>query len=44
MSPLIIVWYLILKEIEIKNLRLVFKAAFDGRSPEEVRDSVVMIS
>jgi vacuolar-type H+-ATPase subunit C/Vma6 len=43
MSPLIIVWYLILKETEIKNLRLVFKAAFDGRLPEEIKDSLVII-
>jgi vacuolar-type H+-ATPase subunit C/Vma6 len=44
MSPLIIVWYLVLKEAEIKNLRLIFKAAFDGRSPEEIRDTLVMTS
>ncbi len=43
MSPLIIVWYLILKETEIKNLRLVFKAAFDGRLPEEIKDSLVIM-
>jgi vacuolar-type H+-ATPase subunit C/Vma6 len=43
MSPLIIVWYLILKEAEIKNLRLVFKAVFDGRPPDGIRDSLVMI-
>jgi len=44
MSPLIITWYLILKETEIKNLRLVFKAVFDGRLPEEIKDSLVMTS
>jgi vacuolar-type H+-ATPase subunit C/Vma6 len=44
MSPLIIVWYLILKETEIKNLRLIFKAAFDGRLAEEIKDSLVITS
>ncbi len=42
LSPLVAVWYLVLKEIEVRNLRLVLKAAFDGIAIEEVRDYLVL--
>jgi len=41
MTPLMIVWYLIVKEVEIKNLRLVFKAAFDNIPVEEIKEYLV---
>lgn len=44
LSPLVIIWYLILKEIEIRNLRLILKAVFDTISPEEIKDYLVLSS
>ncbi len=44
LSPLVIAWYLILKELEIRNLRLVLKAMFDNVSLEEVRQYLVLSS
>jgi len=44
LSPLVIIWYLILKEIEIRNLRLILKAAFDNISLEEIKDYLVLSS
>ena len=41
MTPLMMVWHLIIKEVEIKNLRLVFKAAFDNIPVEEIREYLV---
>jgi vacuolar-type H+-ATPase subunit C/Vma6 len=41
MTPLMIVWYLIVKEVEIKNLRLVLKAAFDNIPVEEIKGYLV---
>lgn len=41
MTPLMIVWYLIIKEIEIRNLRLVLKATFDNIAVEEIQDYLV---
>jgi len=41
MTPLMIVWYLIVKEIEIRNLRLVLKATFDNIAVEEIKDYLV---
>ena len=41
MTPLMMVWYLIVKEVEIKNLRLVFKAAFDNIPMEEIKEYLV---
>ena len=41
MTPLMIVWYLILKEVEIKNLRLVLKAAFDNIPVDEIKGYLV---
>ena len=42
MSPVMIVWYLILKETEVRNLRLVLRALFDNVPIEEIRDYLVM--
>jgi len=42
LSPLVMVWYLILKEVEIRNLRLVLKAIVDGVSVQEIRDYLVL--
>ncbi|MEJ2738986.1 MAG: V-type ATPase subunit [Dehalococcoidia bacterium] len=44
MSPLMIVWYMVLKEIEIRNLRLVFKAAFDDVPVEDIKEYLVYAS
>ena len=41
MTPLMIAWYLIVKEVEIKNLRLVLKATFDNIPVEEIRGYLV---
>jgi vacuolar-type H+-ATPase subunit C/Vma6 len=37
LSPLVIAWYLILKETEVRNLRLILKAIYDGVAVEEVK-------
>lgn len=37
LSPLVMAWYLILKEIELRNLRLLLKAIYDGIAVEEVK-------
>jgi vacuolar-type H+-ATPase subunit C/Vma6 len=37
LSPLVIAWYLVLKETEVRNLRLVLKAIYDGVAVEEVK-------
>jgi V/A-type H+-transporting ATPase subunit C len=42
LSPLVAVWYLVIKEIEVRNLRLILKAAFDGVSIEEIKDYLVL--
>ena len=36
LSPSVMAWYLILKEVEIRNLRLILKAIIDGVSLEEI--------
>ncbi len=41
MTPLMIVWYLTVKEVEIKNVRLVLKAAFDNIPVEEIKGYLV---
>lgn len=41
LTPLVIAWYLIVKEVEIRNLRLILKATFDGIPVEEVREYLV---
>ncbi len=42
MTPLMIVWHLIVKEVEIKNLRLAFKAAFDEIPLEDIKEHLVL--
>ncbi len=44
LSPLMIAWYLILKEVEIRNLRLILKAMFDNTPIEEIRNYLVFPS
>lgn len=44
LSPLMIAWYLMLKEIEIRNVRLILKAIIDGISPGEVKSYLVVSS
>ena len=44
LTPLVIAWYLIVKEIEIRNLRLVLKATFDNIPVEEIKDYLVFSS
>ena len=41
LSPLVMAWYLILKEAEIRNLRLVLKAIVDGVPVQEVKNYLV---
>jgi len=41
LSPLVMAWYLILKEIEIRNLRLAFKAIVDGVLIQEIKNYLV---
>ncbi|MFC1897696.1 V-type ATPase subunit [Chloroflexota bacterium] len=43
-SPLMIAWYLILKETEIRNLRLILKAMFDNIPVEEIKNYLVLAS
>ena len=42
LSPLVMAWYLILKEVEIRNLRLILKAIIDNVPAEEVKDYLVL--
>ena len=42
LSPLVMAWYLILKEIEIRNLRLVLKTIIDGVPVHEIENYLVM--
>ena len=42
LSPLAVVWYLILKEVELRNLRLILKAIFDNISLEEIKPYLVV--
>ena len=44
MSPLMVLWYMVLKEIEIRNLRLVFKAALDEVPVEDIKEYLVYAS
>ncbi len=37
LSPLVMAWYLVLKEIELRNLRLLLKAIYDGVPVDEVK-------
>lgn len=42
LSPLVVAWYLILKEIEIRNMRLILKAIVDNISVQEVKKYLVL--
>jgi vacuolar-type H+-ATPase subunit C/Vma6 len=42
LSPANLLWYLILKETEIRNVRLTLKALADGMSPLEIKDYLVV--
>jgi V/A-type H+-transporting ATPase subunit C len=42
LSPLVMAWYLILKEVEIRNLRLILKAIGDGIPVEEIKDFLAL--
>lgn len=44
MSPLMAVWYFIVKETELRNLRLILKAVFDNITVDEIKDYLVMAS
>ena len=41
MSPLVIIWYLTIKEMELKNLRMILKAVFDGIAVDEMKEYLV---
>ena len=41
LSPLVMAWYLILKETEIRNLRIIFRAIYDNVSIEEIKRYLV---
>lgn len=43
LSPLMVMWYLILKELEVRSLRIVLKAAADGLPLEETRNYLVVL-
>ncbi|MBN2076041.1 MAG: V-type ATPase subunit [Dehalococcoidales bacterium] len=42
MSPAVIIWYVILKEIEVRNVRLILKAVMDTIQLEEIREYLVL--
>jgi len=42
LSPLVMAWYLILKEVEVRNLRLVLKTIGDGVLVQEIKDFLVL--
>ncbi len=42
LSPLVIVWYLVQKEAEVRNLRLILKAIYDGIAAEDVKRYLVL--
>lgn len=44
LSPLVAVWYLIIKEIEMRNVRLLCKAVFDNIPVDEVKEYLVTAS
>ena len=41
LTPLVIAWYLIVKEVEIRNLRLILKATFDNIPMAEIKEYLV---
>ena len=44
LSPCNLLWYLFLKELEIRNVRLIFKTLLDGMPSSEIRDYLVTVS
>ena len=44
LSPLVMAWHLIVKELEIRNLRLILKAMFDNMPLEETKHRLVVSS
>jgi V/A-type H+-transporting ATPase subunit C len=42
LSPLVMAWYLILKEVEIRNLRLVLKTIVDGVPVQEIKNYLLL--
>ena len=42
LSPLVMAWYLVLKEVEIRNLRLVLKAIVDGMPVQDIKNYLVL--
>jgi vacuolar-type H+-ATPase subunit C/Vma6 len=42
LSPLVMAWYLVLKEVEVRNLRLVLKAIIDGVPVQEIKNYLVL--
>jgi V/A-type H+-transporting ATPase subunit C len=44
LSPLVMAWYLILKEVEVRDLRLILKAIVDGVPVGEIKDYSVLWS
>jgi len=44
LSPLLIAWYLTLKELEVRNLRLILKAISDDVALEKIKDYLVLPS
>jgi V/A-type H+-transporting ATPase subunit C len=42
LTPLVLAWYLVVKELEVRNLRLILKATFDGIPVEEIREYLVL--
>jgi V/A-type H+-transporting ATPase subunit C len=42
MSTAVVIWYVILKEIEVRNIRLILKAVMDNIQLEEIRNFLVM--
>ena len=42
LSPLVMAWYLMLKEVEVRNLRLILKAIVDGAPVQEIRSYLVL--
>jgi V/A-type H+-transporting ATPase subunit C len=43
LTPLVIAWYLTIKELEVRNLRLILKAVFDAVPVEEIREYLISV-
>jgi vacuolar-type H+-ATPase subunit C/Vma6 len=44
LSPIVAVWYLFIKETEMRNVRMILKAVLDSIPLEEIRDNLVVAS